>query len=111
VKGSLRLIRELLATAGVAIRTGSIARFIAQVNGDPRPHRTPKRPGRQCAADPRTVHLGTQLSLLLPHRFPYHRHGLKHPPIRRQPTRRRSVHASPADALPIRATSEHARLP
>jgi hypothetical protein len=53
--GSLRLIRELLATVGVAVGTDTIARFIAEVNGDPTPHRTPKQPGRQRAADPRTV--------------------------------------------------------
>ena len=53
--GSLRLIRELLATVGVAVGTDTIARFLAEVNGDPTPHRTPKRPGRQRAAAPRTV--------------------------------------------------------
>ena len=34
--GSLRLIRELLATVGVAVGTDTIARFIAEVNGEPR---------------------------------------------------------------------------
>jgi hypothetical protein len=53
--GSLRLIRELLATVGVAVGTDTVARFIAEVNGDPTPHLTPKRPGRQRAAAPRTV--------------------------------------------------------
>jgi hypothetical protein len=53
--GSLRLIRELLATVGVAVGTDTIARFIAEVNGDPALNRAPKRPGRQRALDPRTV--------------------------------------------------------
>ena len=53
--GSLRLIRDLLATVGVAVGTDTIARFLAEVNGDPVLHRTPKRPGRQLAADTRTV--------------------------------------------------------
>jgi hypothetical protein len=53
--GSLRLIRELLATVGVAVGTDTISRFIAEVNGDPTPHRTPKWPGRQRAAAPRTA--------------------------------------------------------
>ena len=53
--GSLRLIRELLATVGVAVGTDTIARFLGEVKGDPARHRTPKRPGRQRAAAPRTV--------------------------------------------------------
>jgi len=53
--GSLRLIRELLATVGVAVGTETIARFLAEVNGDPAPHRIPKRPGHQRAAAPRTA--------------------------------------------------------
>lgn len=53
--GSLRLIRELLATVGVAVGTDTIARFLAEVNGHPALHRTPKRPGRQRATAPRTV--------------------------------------------------------
>jgi hypothetical protein len=35
---SLRLIRELLATVGVAVGTDTIARFLAKVNGDPALH-------------------------------------------------------------------------
>ena len=67
---SLRLIRELLATVGVAVGTDTMARFLAEVNGHPALHRTPKRPGRQRAAAPRTVQPRTPLSLLLPHPFP-----------------------------------------
>ena len=33
---SLRLIRELLATVDVAVGTDTIARFLAEVNGEPR---------------------------------------------------------------------------
>jgi hypothetical protein len=36
---SLRLIRELLATADVAVGTVTIARFLAEINGDPIPTR------------------------------------------------------------------------
>ena len=32
---SLRIIRELLATVGVAVSTDTIARFLAEVNGEP----------------------------------------------------------------------------
>jgi hypothetical protein len=45
--GSLRLIRELLATVGVAVGTDTIARFIADVNGEPLPERTTKRTQRR----------------------------------------------------------------
>jgi hypothetical protein len=37
--GSLRLIRELLATVGVAVGPDTIARFLAEMNGDPVPRR------------------------------------------------------------------------
>jgi hypothetical protein len=47
---SLRLIRELLATVDVAVGTDTIARFLAEVNGEQRPHRSSKRSRR-----PRTV--------------------------------------------------------
>lgn len=45
--GSLRLIRELLATVGVAVGTDTIARFIAEVNGEPLPERPTKRTQRR----------------------------------------------------------------
>jgi hypothetical protein len=45
--GSLRLIRELLATVGVAVGTDTIARFIAEVSGEPVPERTAKRTQRR----------------------------------------------------------------
>jgi len=44
--GSYRLIRELLATINVAVGTDTIARFLAEVNGEPSPQRTTKRPSR-----------------------------------------------------------------
>ena len=44
---SLRLIRELLLTVGVAVGTDTIARFLAEVNGEPPPQRAPKRPSRR----------------------------------------------------------------
>jgi hypothetical protein len=57
---SLRLIRDLLATVDVAVGTDTIARFLAEVNGDPPPQRSLKRstrrrvvvPTSNTAADP-----------------------------------------------------------
>jgi len=49
---SLRLIRELLATVEVAVGTDTIARFLADVNGDQAPQRPPRRSGRRRAAVP-----------------------------------------------------------
>jgi hypothetical protein len=43
---SLRLIRELLATVGVAVGTDTLARFLAEVNGESQSPRTSKRSGR-----------------------------------------------------------------
>jgi hypothetical protein len=51
---SLRLIRELLATVDVAVGTDTIARFLAEVNGEQRPHRSSKRSRRQRAVVPVT---------------------------------------------------------
>ena len=39
---SLRLIRELLATVGVTVGSDTIARFLAEVNGEAQSPRTPK---------------------------------------------------------------------
>lgn len=47
---SLRLIRELLATVGVAVGTDTIARFLAEVNGDPAPQRASRRSSHRRAA-------------------------------------------------------------
>jgi hypothetical protein len=44
---SLRLIRELLATVDVAVGTDTIARFLAEVNGETPRRRNPRRPGRR----------------------------------------------------------------
>ena len=44
---SLRLIRELLATVDVAVGTDTIARFLAEVNGDHAPQRAPRRSSRR----------------------------------------------------------------
>jgi hypothetical protein len=44
---SLRLIRELLATVDVAVGTDTIARFLAEVNGETAPRHKPRRPGRK----------------------------------------------------------------
>lgn len=49
---SLRLIRELLATVDVAVGTDTIARFLAEVNGEQPPTRSPKRHLRRRAAVP-----------------------------------------------------------
>lgn len=46
---SLRLIRELLATVDVAVGTDTIARFLAEVNGETAPRLNPRRPGRRRA--------------------------------------------------------------
>ena len=47
---SLRLIRELLATVDVAVGTDTIARFLAEVNGNSPPQRSSKRPTRRRVA-------------------------------------------------------------
>ena len=52
---SLRLIRELLATVDVAVGTDTIARFLAEVNGDPMPQRPAKRTCRRRLAASRPV--------------------------------------------------------
>jgi hypothetical protein len=44
---SLRLIRELLATVDVAVGTDTIARFLAEVNGETAPRQKPRRSGRR----------------------------------------------------------------
>src|SRR6202165_3986229 len=49
---SLRLIRELLATVDVAVRTDTIARFLAEVNGDPAAQRASKRSSHRRVAVP-----------------------------------------------------------
>jgi len=49
---SLRLIRELLATVDVAVGTDTIARFLAEMNGEQPPHRSSKRSRRRRAAGP-----------------------------------------------------------
>jgi hypothetical protein len=56
---SLRLIRELLATAAVAVGTDTIARFIAEVNSDPIPQRVAKRSCRQRATASRPIRTST----------------------------------------------------
>ena len=53
---SLRLIRELLATVNVAVGTDTIARFLAEMNGDTKPQRQANRIGHRRIAAPRTVH-------------------------------------------------------
>jgi hypothetical protein len=44
---SLRLIRELLATVDVAVGTDTIARFLAEVNGETAPRQKSRRPSRR----------------------------------------------------------------
>jgi hypothetical protein len=52
---SLRLIRELLVTVGVAVGTDTIARFLAEVNGEQPLHRTSNRPSGARHARRRTA--------------------------------------------------------
>jgi hypothetical protein len=52
---SLRLIRELLATVGVAVGTDTIARFLAEVNGESQSAQTFRRPVRARRARARTA--------------------------------------------------------
>jgi hypothetical protein len=52
---SLRLIRELLATVNVAVGTDTIARFLAEVNGEAQSPQTSKRPVRTRRARARTA--------------------------------------------------------
>ncbi len=47
---SLRLIRELLATVEVSVGTDTIARFLAEVNGEHTPPRAPRRSSHRSAA-------------------------------------------------------------
>lgn len=47
---SLRLIRELLATVDVAVGTDTIARFLAEVTGEPAPERSSRRATRKRTA-------------------------------------------------------------
>jgi hypothetical protein len=54
--GSLRLIRELLATINVAVGTDTIARFLAEVTGEPAPQRMRKRPSRGRAVAAAVTH-------------------------------------------------------
>jgi hypothetical protein len=49
---SLRLIRELLATVDIAVGTDTIARFLAEVNGEQPLRRSSKRSRRRRAAVP-----------------------------------------------------------
>jgi hypothetical protein len=49
---SLRLIRELLATVDVAVGTDTIARFLAEVNGEQPPRSSTKRSRRRRAVVP-----------------------------------------------------------
>ena len=49
---SLRLIRELLATVDVAVSIDTIARFLAEVNGEQPPPRSSKRSRPRRAAVP-----------------------------------------------------------
>jgi hypothetical protein len=42
-----RLSRELLASVNVAVRTDTIARFLAEVPNKPQQRRTPNRPSRR----------------------------------------------------------------
>src|SRR6266568_7964107 len=44
---SLRLIRELLATVDVSVSIDTIARFLAEVNGEITAERRTKKPGRR----------------------------------------------------------------
>ena len=47
---SLRMIRELLATVGIAVSTDTIARFLAEVKGEPPAQASSKRSPRRRAA-------------------------------------------------------------
>jgi hypothetical protein len=63
---SLRLIRELLATVGVAVGTDTIARFLAEVNGEQPPHRSSKRSRRRRASVPVTATASPSISTPAP---------------------------------------------
>jgi hypothetical protein len=63
---SLRLIRELLATVDVAVGTDTIARFLAEVNGEQPPHRSSKRSRRRRAAIPVTPTTSPSISTPAP---------------------------------------------
>jgi hypothetical protein len=63
---SLRLIRELLATVDVAVGTDTIARFLAEVNGEQPPHRSSKRSRRRRASVPVTATASPSISTPAP---------------------------------------------
>ena len=105
---SLRLIRELLATVDVAVGTDTIARFLAEVNGDPIPQRAAKRTGRQRAAASGSIRTSIASSRQVRQCRRSQEHPFELPRSRRNPTHPRSVHAYAALALPIRATSDQA---
>jgi hypothetical protein len=52
---SLRLIRELLATVDIAVGTDTIARFLAEMNGESQSPQTSNRPVRARRARARTA--------------------------------------------------------
>jgi hypothetical protein len=78
---SLRLIRELLATVDVAVSTDTIARFLAEVNGEPASGRLSKRSPRRRAA----VAASTAPQMPTPPLLPAAETAL--PPIERSRTR------------------------
>ena len=59
---SLRLIRELLATVGVAVGTDTVARFLTDVNGEPPQQRPARRTGRRRAVPPAPASTSTPAS-------------------------------------------------
>jgi hypothetical protein len=106
--GSLRLIRELLATVGVAVGTDTNARFIAEVNGDLTPHRTPKRPGRQRAADPRTVQPRNAAVTPAHAAIPPSLYPLKQPSIQGHPARNGAfTHPRPSHCRSAKPLNTH----
>lgn len=52
---SIRLIRELLATVGVAVGTYTIARFLNEMNGEPEPRSRNKRARFTRRSEPKPI--------------------------------------------------------
>jgi hypothetical protein len=70
---SLRLIRELLLSVDVSVSIGTIARFCAEMNGDPSSSHRVRRPRTHAAMSGKATTDRARISQLLPNRRAWHR--------------------------------------
>jgi len=102
---SLQLIRELLATTNVAVGTGTIAQFLAEVNGESlaRPtakRRTAVRPPVARTPEPPPIDQPAAPAAIRESTIPM-------PPA---PTQSQFLSSAPADAAPTIKPSERSRI-